>query len=257
MRPRIAIPMPHSEAEYAGRALPQYVHAIEREGGEAVVIPLHQPNQAIARVATLCDAVLLPGSRADIDPEKYGAAERHPRTAAPDPARDNVDELLIQDAYNMRKPVFGICYGLQVLNVWRTGSLRQHIETEINHEAGRAVEKAHTVAVTANSLLRSILDDAEPQSRPLQLWVNSSHHQCAELPGDGLTVSARAEKDQVIEALEGTSADHFVLAVQWHPERTYDTDPASRALFRAFVEAARTRHRHPRTASPDFESLAR
>src|SRR5207244_10703700 len=78
-----------------------------------------------------CDAVLLPGSKADVDPAKYDA-ERHPKTAPADPKRDTVDELLLQDAYNMRKPVLGICYGLQSLNVYRTGTLVQHIDTSVN-----------------------------------------------------------------------------------------------------------------------------
>src|SRR5271157_3936036 len=105
MRPRIAIPVPHSgDPEYAQRAYPQYAAAVEMAGAEALQIPL---DQAPAKVMTLierCDAVLLPGSKADVDPAKYGAA-RDPQTNAADAARDTVDELLLQDAYNMRKPV--------------------------------------------------------------------------------------------------------------------------------------------------------
>jgi putative glutamine amidotransferase len=247
--PRIAIPVPHSEHDYAMRALQPYLHALERAGAEAEVISLHAPLHDVARLATRCDGILLPGSKADIDPEKYDAA-RDPRCAPADPARDNVDELLIQDAYNMRKPVFGICYGLQALNVWRTGTLRQHIESDINHEAGRAVEKAHTVDTASGSLLSDIIGTQR------ELWVNSSHHQAAEQVRDGLRVVAGAP-DGVIEAIEGAAPGHFVLAVQWHPERTYETDPASRALFRAFIEAARRRHQNPRTPTTDFESLTK
>ena len=89
-----------------------------------------------------CDAVLLPGSRADIDPQKYDA-ERNPKTNPSDSKRDTVDELLLQDAYNMHKPVLGICYGLQALNVYRSGTLVQHIESPINHSPGRGVPHAH------------------------------------------------------------------------------------------------------------------
>ncbi len=248
MRPRIAIPVPHSERDYARQALKPYLEAIDGAGGEPLVVSLDASNPEIARLATRCDAVLLPGSKADIDPEKYGTTYRHPRTAAADAARDNVDELLIQDAYNMRKPIFGICYGLQALNVWRTGTLLQHIETGVNHTPGRTVEKAHMVTIEPGTLLATILGTRE-------LWVNSSHHQSADSPGDGLRVSARCKDDQIIEALEGDAPDHFVLAVQWHPERTYATDEASRAQFRAFIDAARAHHGHPRTPVPDFESL--
>ena len=135
-KPRIAIPEPCSyDAEYSGRALPPYLRAIEAAGGEPVVIPLQSSPEEIARIITSCAAILLPGSKADVDPQKFNAAA-HPKTAPADPPRDAADELLLQDAYNLRKPVFGICYGLQSLNVWRTGSLVQHIESKVNHSAG-------------------------------------------------------------------------------------------------------------------------
>ena len=72
--------------------------------------------------------------------------------------------------------------------------------------------------------------------------MNSSHHQSADLIGDGLRIVARCPDDGVIEALEGTSPEHFVLAVQWHPERSFDEDENSRAIFGALVEAARQKH---------------
>jgi putative glutamine amidotransferase len=262
MRPRIAIPQPHSgRPEYNQRALPQYVEAVERAGGEAVVVDLALSNQEIARLATTCDGVLLPGSPADVDPEKYGAAQRHEKTAAADPRRDNADELLLQDAFNMRKPLLGICYGVQSLNVWRTGTLVQHIE---NHSQGRAVREAHAIEVEPGSLLAEILSGAwRPGTGGFQAagsmrgQVNSSHHQSVERPGDGLRVVARSEKDRVVEAVEGTAPDHFVLGVQWHPERTADADAASQAIFEAFVEAARERHENPRAPVTDFETLGR
>ena len=113
-RPRIAIPEPCSyDCEYSGRALPAYLRAIESAGGEPVVVPLQSSPEEIARLITSCSAILLPGSKADVDPQKFNAAV-HPKTAPADPPRDAADELLLQDAYNLRKPVFGICYGLQL-----------------------------------------------------------------------------------------------------------------------------------------------
>jgi putative glutamine amidotransferase len=82
--------------------------------------------------------------------------------------------------------------------------------------------------------------------------VNSSHHQAADVVGDGLRAVARSPQDGVIEALEGTSPDHFVLAVQWHPERSVDQDEPSRAIFRALVDAARVRHEK---LKGEFESV--
>jgi putative glutamine amidotransferase len=291
MPPRIAIPLPHSaDHEYAERALPQYERAIEQAGGEPVRVPLDQTPAQVMKIIERCDGVLLPGSKADIDPAKFGA-DRSPHTAPADPRRDTVDELLLQDAYNMRKPVLGICYGLQTLNVYRTGSLIQHIpdflpeglRTRVNHEAGKKVAIAHNVEVEAGSKLATIVStqagdtvepaaerrknaahgasrglDAAPESAPegrkkdLLIPVNSSHHQSADVIGDGLRVSARCPTDGIIEALEGTSPDHFVIAVQWHPERSVDQDEPSRALFRALVEAAGERHKN---LAGEFESV--
>jgi putative glutamine amidotransferase len=248
MRPRIAIPVPHSDSEYAGRSLPQYEHAVDSAGGEPVRIPLDQTPAEVMKLIERCDAVLLPGSKADVDPSKYDAP-RHEKTAPADSGRDTVDELLLQDAYNMRKPVLAICYGLQILNVYRTGTLVQHIESRINHAAGRSVAVAHTAEVEPQSKLAEIV---AASGSPLQIPVNSSHHQSAEVIGDGLRVVARSPQDGIVEALESTSSDHFVLAVQWHPERSVDTDEPSRAIFRALVQAARVRHEH---LAGEFESV--
>jgi putative glutamine amidotransferase len=254
MLPRIAIPVPHSgDREYAERSLPQYERAVEMAGGEAVRIPLDQPPAEVMKLIERCDAVLLPGSKADVDPAKYDA-ERNAQTAAADAGRDTVDELLLQDAYNMRKPILGICYGLQILNVYRTGTLVQHIESPVNHAAGRKVAMAHPIQVEPASKLAEIIGSrsGSPDGPSLVVPVNSSHHQAADVVGDGLRVVARSTQDGVIEALEGTAADHFVLAVQWHPERSVDDDDASRAIFRALVDAARVRHEK---LTGEFESV--
>jgi putative glutamine amidotransferase len=254
MRPRIAIPVPHSgDAAYAERALPQYERAVEMAGGEPVRIPVDRTPAEVMKLIERCDAVLLPGSKADVDPEKYGAP-KDPATAAADAKRDTVDELLLQDAYNMRKPVLGICYGLQMLNVYRSGTLLQHIESPVNHDAGRKVPIAHSVEVDPQSKLAEIVGAGakEPEIQTIVVPVNSSHHQSAEVIGDGLRAVARSPQDGIIEAVEGTSPDHFVLAVQWHPERSVDDDKPSRAIFRALVNAAQVRHAK---LAGEFEAL--
>ncbi len=252
MRPRIAIPLPHStDREYSERAIPQYERALEVAGGKAVRIPVDQPPLSVMQLIQNCDGVLLPGSKADVDPEKFGAP-RSANTAAADPGRESIDRLLLEDAYASRKPVFGICYGLQSLNVFRSGSLVQHIpdflpETlrgKVNHEGGKSVQAAHTVQIESGSNLAEILGrgNGTPAGESIPIPVNSSHHQAADRAGNGLEVAARCTEDGVIEALEGTGEHHFVIAVQWHPERSIDDDDWSRALFKAFVEAARRYH---------------
>lgn len=248
MPPRIAIPLPHfSDSEYAERAIPQYERAIELAGGEPVRIRLEQSPPEIKEVLEGCHGVLLPGSKADVDPARFHAA-RSSHTAAADPQRDLVDDLLLDDAYRLRKPVLGICYGLQGLNVYRAGSLIQHIpdflpeetRAKVNHEAGKMVAVAHAVKIEPGSRLAEIVaaTTSSKGGGEQVLAVNSSHHQSADRIGRGLRVVARCPDDGIIEGLEGTTADHFVLAVQWHPERSVEEDAASRAIFRAFIDAA-------------------
>jgi putative glutamine amidotransferase len=228
--PRIAIPEPTSDdLEYNQRSWPQYAHAVEASGGVAVRIPLTIPPAEVAQLASSCEGVLLPGSGADVDPEKYGH-ERIPECAPADPAREAVDELLMQDAANLHKPLLGVCYGLQSWNVWRGGTLIQDLQTGVDHMPGRQVIEAHRVSIETDSRIAEIADAAA-------LTVNSSHHQAVDRPGDGLRVVARSVEDGVIEAVEGVG-EQFVIGVQWHPERTFDLDPASKHLFSVFVEAA-------------------
>lgn len=234
MRPRIAIPeLCAYDPPYSARALPPYLRAIEACQGDPVVIALGLDQEATAKLIAGCSAILLPGSKADVDPQKYGAP-RHPKTAQADPLRDAAEELLLQDAYNMRKPLLGICYGLQSLNVWRTGTLVQHVETKIVHSTRRGDEIAHQVVIEPESMLAREIQVGKSYAIP----VNSTHHQAAEQIGDGLRVAARCPDDGVIEALEGTLPGHEVLAVQWHPERGFERDRHSRRIFEWLVDAA-------------------
>jgi len=202
-------------------------------GGEPVRIPLESTPAELSCFIEACHAVLLPGSKADVDPAKYHAT-RNPQTNAADPRRHAIDWELLTDAFANRKPVLGICYGLQSLNVFRGGTLLQHIASPVNHEAGRKVALAHEVAIEPASKLGEIASTKD--GRPIR--VNSSHHQSADSVGKALRIVARCPDDSVIEALEGIDPDHFILAVQWHPERSVDQDELSRTLFGALIAAA-------------------
>lgn len=266
-KPRIAIPEPSSiDVKYSRTSWPEYASAVEQAGGDPVQLALGDSQAELARLAASCSAVLLPGSGADVDPEKYGE-RRSPQCGLKDTAREAADELLLQDAFNLQKPIFGICYGLQSLNVWRGGSLIQHLPGEpggglVNHSPGKDVIHAHWVSVSPGSLLGEILEssgnleaagDVKAGGRQGRLLVNSSHHQAVKRAGDHLRIAARSVEDGIIEALEGDDPGQFVLGVQWHPERVWRSDPDSRSLFHAFTRAAEVwRIRPIRDSVPDL-----
>jgi putative glutamine amidotransferase len=231
--PRIAIPEPNSkDREYSERSWPQYAQAIEAAGGVAVKVSLSDSPARVAQLVANCEGVLLPGSPADVNPQKYGE-DAVPDCNPSDPAREAVDELLLQDASNLYKPLLGICYGFQALNVWRGGTLIQHLKSNVNHTAGRAVPEAHVIEIDAKSRLRRILGLGSRNT----VSVNSSHHQAVGVLGDGLIRVAWSPEDGVIEAAEA-HGDQFLFGVQWHPERIFQENRSAQSLFQAFVDAA-------------------
>jgi putative glutamine amidotransferase len=251
MKPRIALPIPTTiDLEYNGRAWPAYAKAIEQSGGEPVRIDLNLPEKEVLALARTCQGICLPGSPADVDPARYGA-DIDPATNPADPAREAVDYLLLDEAAAHAKPVLGICFGVQSLNVWRGGTLVQNLTPmPVNHSAGPKVAIAHTALVAKDSQLAALLDATEaPEADDfLRLPINTSHHQSVSAPGDGLRIVARCPDDGVVEAVENnpsyrdgeTGQPQFLLGVQWHPERSFDISPASRALFhRLITEAAK------------------
>ncbi len=254
-RPRIAIPEPTSTDEaYNQRSLPQYVNAIEAGGGIAVTIHLGKPLEEQKSALATCQGILLPGSPADVDPARYGQT-RIEACAAKDAAREAMDDLLLNHAWQEHKPVLGICFGLQSLNVWRHGTLIQDLAqsdlaVRIDHEPGREVVDAHSVTVTPETRLASLLAAAENGDESERVSVNSSHHQAVATPGDHLQVAARSAKDGVIEALESSDPERFLLAVQWHPERTYQQSAESRAIFSGFLKAASAWRQPAETVPP-------
>ena len=231
---RIAIPEPtSSDSAYNQRSLPLYVAALEAAGATAVIVPLLVAQDQVAKCIAETQGVLLPGSGFDVDPERYGE-EREPECGPADAARTAVDELLLQDAFNLRKPILAICHGVQTLNVWRNGTLIQDLKTQVNHRPGREIVEAHPVRIVEGSRLSLML----PKDSGHEIQVNSSHHQALHEAGDRLVVTAISPNDGVIEAVELDAADHFVVGVQWHPERTYARSAISRAIFAEFTKNA-------------------
>jgi putative glutamine amidotransferase len=238
MSVRIAIPEPTSlDPDYNQRSLPPYVEALEAAGATAVLISTRETPEGVTRFLDDVQGILLPGSRYDVNPQIYGE-DPIPECAEPDPGRTAVDELLLQDGFDQHKPILAICYGLQALNAWRNGSLIQDLETQIrttiNHQPGRNVQRAHPVHIAVGTRLAALA----PQEELGDAWVNSSHHQAVGVVGDNLLISAVSPVDGIIEAVELASAEHFVLGVQWHPERTYAVSALSSAIFSEFVRKA-------------------
>jgi putative glutamine amidotransferase len=242
----IAVPEPtSSDQEYNQRTLPAYIAALQAAGATPVVIPLGEGKDSVVETLANVQGILLPGSLYDVDPKRFGE-DRIPECGEDDPARTAIDEWLLRDAFNLHKPILAICHGTQGLNVWRNGSLIQDLKTPVNHSPGRQLVEAHSVQITKGSKLAGLLPQAgATQDAATEAQVNSSHHQAIHSVGDNLLVTAVSSEDGVIEAVELDSADHFVLGVQWHPERTYNESALSRAIFAAFVEAAETWESRP------------
>jgi putative glutamine amidotransferase len=211
-----------------------YAEAIEASGGIPVHIPLIPNRRYLAALAGRLAGLLLTGSNSDLDPVFYGE-EPHPKLGTVTPERDNTDLILLEIAEERKLPVLGICFGLQSLNVSRSGTLFQDLESQytdpIKHQQGQAVDRpSHYVTLEANSQLSQLAGGNIVR-------VNSSHHQAIKQVGRDLHVIARAH-DGVIEAIVDTRPDRFVLGVQWHPEIGWERDDFSKAIFRGFIEAA-------------------
>ncbi|HUP60344.1 MAG TPA: gamma-glutamyl-gamma-aminobutyrate hydrolase family protein [Thermoanaerobaculia bacterium] len=225
-----------------------YVDALRRAGAIPVLIP-PQPENAAELVSEL-DGVLLAGGD-DCDPALYGE-DRHPTVEPMDPRRQSNDVSLAKAARDRGIPVLGICLGVQVMNVAAGGSLVQDIaaqvETEIAHASVPEDRARHDVIIEGGTKLAKILggmeggrpvrlgDGGRDVRPPLELNVNSSHHQAIGRVGEGLTVTAHAP-DGIIEGLEDPRHP-FYVGVQWHPEDMSGEGSAS-TLFGAFVDAAR------------------
>jgi putative glutamine amidotransferase len=240
---RVGVPYRSVDEEVKGYRdkYEKYVQAIESAGGKPVEISLRlSPAELNAELRTL-DAVVLTGSRADVDPKLYGS-KRHPKSAPPDSAREHTDFALLDHAFRTHIPVLAICYGIQSLNVFLGGTLIQDISAELgsaiphewrNRESG-AAEPFHSACLEPGSRLARLAGTT-------QLELNSSHHQAVRDLGRNLRVMARAP-DGVVEAVEWTGEADWITGVQWHPERMIDTSPLARALFRDVISVARGAH---------------
>jgi putative glutamine amidotransferase len=208
----------HGEPPHPEMALGMtYLRTLDAAGAMPVVLPpVGDAEEYLERL----DGICLSGGP-DLDPDAYGALERHSELGPTEPSLDAFELALLSGAIERGLPILAICRGAQALNVACGGTLHQHVPGHRQTEL--ATEPSHSV-------------ELEPRSRVARiagartLAVNSFHHQAVDRVGTGLRVVARAE-DGTVEAVEGAG---FVVGVQWHAE----TLARHMCLFEALVDAA-------------------
>ncbi len=222
MRPRIGITTSLNDGEQ--RLDRRYVLAVERAGGLPLIVPMLETDAAAAAFAALLGGLVVTGGPAitrgllgELPPEIEETAE----------ARLASDTRLLSSFLAARRPVLGICYGMQLGNALAGGTLYADVQAQLGGAAVHSQERGateHSVRVEPGTYLSRLL--------PEHVAVNTRHLQAVERPGAGLRVAARAP-DGVVEAVE--SEDGRFVGVQWHPERM---DAAMEPLFRDLVERA-------------------
>ena len=232
MRPIIGI-LPFVDEEKSSRVLNNYVSAVERSGGMGILLPYTTNAEIVDRFISVCDGFLFTGG-VDIDPARYGE-EMSERCGKICHDRDEAEFFAFKRILDSKeeKPILGICRGSQLINTALGGTLYQDIPSEIEttliHRQGEPHSApSHEVNITEGTPLASLFGEKRAP-------VNSLHHQSTKKLGEGLCIMARAD-DGVIEAAYMPSRK-FLWAIQWHPERSFDTDERSRKIFGSFVDA--------------------
>ena len=248
-RPRIVVtvqaPSVAADPSLARRKNALYAAALRHRGGHPVVLDETSSEATRAAAFAAMDGLLLTGG-ADVDPARYG--EQVDGSVGVEHGRDALEATAFAAARGARRPVLGICRGFQVMNVLSGGRLVQHLDGHGSPSYGTGPANHHAIALVPGSRLAAILRAGEPGGGTL--LVNTYHHQAVR-PADlapGLRASAFAESPigPLVEGLEGSPDEPFLLAVQCHPERTESTPAEFDRLWDAFVAACR----RPATVTP-------
>lgn len=208
----------------------KYVKAILDAGAYPIVVPVIDDDEAIKSIITKIDALVLSGGQ-DVNPKFYNEdpLEKLGNICT---RRDEFDFKLIKYAMELKKPILGICRGMQILNVYFGGNLYQDLSYCKNYfvkhdQNAKYYEATHSLHIKEDSFLYDIADK--------ETFVNSFHHQAIRKLANDFKVIARA-KDEVIEAIEYMKEDNFILAVQFHPEMMFEKHEFSRKIFKSFIE---------------------
>jgi gamma-glutamyl-gamma-aminobutyrate hydrolase PuuD len=218
MAKRVLIPFRHAKKVKA------YEEAARAGGMEPVAVSVTEKLS----LDGFSGLMLMGGS--DVNPARYGATPQT-ETDAPDDERDQAELDIVHAAIQRDLPIFGICRGLQLLNIYHGGTLVQHLEALGRHDPEKDDHSgpAHAVRFVPGTKLANIV------SAP-QWQVNSRHHQCVREMGAGLNIAACAAEDDTVEGIERTDK-RFVVAVQWHPEDQIIKHPEQLRLFESFAAA--------------------
>ena len=247
-RPRVGIPWRTSleQDRRITTKLRYYFEGVEGAGGAPVPISLSLSKAQLATEVGDVDAFVLPGAPADVNPALYNTPI-HAKTHEADANREKTDFGILEHAFASGKPVLAICYGCQSLNVCLGGSLYQDIASELHTNIQHSKEglppdapdPVHAALIDSGGELAQLAASSgiEKRSGGFNVRINTSHHQSIRDLGHGLRIAAVAP-DGVIEAVEHEPHKHWVLGVQWHPERMAD-DALAGALFLALVQATR------------------
>lgn len=237
--PRIVVTLnnPDAQADPADARLKRsrYLDGIRRGGG--IPVPLDDRASREERVGAFASmAGLLITGGGDIDPARFGEASAG--SEPPDPARDELDEAAYAAAVERGVPVLGVCRGMQVINVFEGGALVQHLEGHESESYPSPGVTTHPIAIQPGSRLAEIVGAAAG------LVVNSYHHQgvTAERLAPTLRTSAWASHDtlgDLVEALEATDRERWLVGIQCHPERTESSPDELERIWPAFIEACR------------------
>lgn len=216
---------------YLGR---DYSEALAHLGAVPLHISLIPDENYIESLLLDLDGILLPGSDSDVNPLIFDE-EPHPKLKRVIPEKDETDLLVLKFAEKYEIPVLAICFGMQALNVSRGGNLIQDIESQVEnsilHEQGIPLERnSHSITFDNESTIARLITTEK-------VLVNSHHHQAIRKVGENLRATAWA-KDGMVECIEDTRKNRFVLGVQWHPELSWKTDSLSNGIFTEFVKAA-------------------
>ncbi len=243
-RPVIALTPYHNTEKDELYMRPAYLKAITCAGGIPVILPMDITGKDVSRLVNLFDAFLFCGGP-DVHPF-YIREETHIHCGNVSARRDKMELTLLHTVMDRKKPVLGICRGIQLINIALGGDIYQDITSQfsskfpIAHAQPFAYEiPSHNVTIAADSMLAQICDThISKKQKILTLPVNSMHHQAIRRVAPGLTVSAYAP-DGLAEAIENPEYPAFFLAVQWHPEYLWDQSTADALIFQKFVDAAR------------------